>query len=108
MFHLFLCFDSHGPRDAGGARPTRAAILIKLILLDLGVELLFSKNGIFPPSLAYTHIVSITSTAHSRVLPLDIRAVIVAGSFACLTTVIWGHVSIFVKDITCECMASSV
>ena len=22
MFHLFLYFDSHGPRDAGGPRPT--------------------------------------------------------------------------------------
>ena len=22
VFHLFLCFDSHGPRDAGGPRPT--------------------------------------------------------------------------------------
>ena len=22
MFHLFLCLDSHGPRGAGGARPT--------------------------------------------------------------------------------------
>jgi hypothetical protein len=33
VFHLFLYFDSHGPRDAGGPRPTGRYIYIFLSYL---------------------------------------------------------------------------
>ena len=35
MFHLFLCFDSHGPRDAGGPRPRYTGVVITLILIQV-------------------------------------------------------------------------